>query len=449
MSSTAFDSAILGNLFSTEAMRQIFSDHNRIKLYLDIEAALARVEGRLGIIPAEAAAEIQRQAIVENIDFEKLGSRTELAGSPIIPLIDQLAERCGTHGQYCHWGATTQDITDTATVMQIRDALALVEDDLRAISAALAALAKKYRDTPMAARSMLQHAVPITFGLKVAEILAAIERHRARLAQLRPRVLIGEFGGAAGTLSSLGLRGLEVQSALMKELQLGEPEATWHTHRDGIAEAGNFLGLVTGTLGKFATDIKLMMQTEVAEASEPHEVGRGTSSTMPQKRNPVACNIILACTATVRHNVAALLEAMVQEHERAAGPWLIEWIAIPEIFLAASGALFHARYLAEGVTIDTDRMRTNLDITGGLIVAEAVMVRLAPLVGRERAHRLVSEISRDSIAQKKSFIDLLSANAEVSKHLDRAALEKLLDPTNYLGISGEMVDKVLRNLKKS
>ena len=352
MGSTVFDSAILGNLFSTEAMRQIFSDRNRVKLYLEIEAALARVEARLGIIPAEAAAEIKRQAIVENFDFEKLRQGTERAGSPIIPLVNQLAERCGEHGQYCHWGATTQDITDTATVMQIRDGLALVDDDLRAISAALATIAKKYRDTPMAARSMLQHAVPITFGLKVAEILVAIERHRARLVELRPRVLVGQFGGAAGTLASLGTRGLEVQSALMKELRLAEPEATWHTHRDGIAEAGTFLGLVTGTLGKFATDIKLMMQTEVAEASEPHEAGRGASSTMPQKRNPVACNFILACTATVRHNVAALLEAMVQEHERAAGPWLIEWIAIPEIFLAASGALYHARHLAEGLTID-------------------------------------------------------------------------------------------------
>jgi len=449
MGSTAFDSAILGNLFSTEAMRQIFSDHNRIKLYLDIEAALARVEARLGIIPAEAATEIQRQAIVENFDFDKLRRRTEVAGSPIIPLIDQLAERCGAHGQYCHWGATTQDITDTATVLQIRAALALVGDDLRAISSALARLAIKYRDTPMAARSMLQHAVPIIFGLKVAEILAAIERHRARLTQLRPRVLVGQFGGAAGTLASLGSRGLEVQAALMKELRLGEPEATWHTHRDGIAEAGNFLGLVTGTLGKFATDIKLMMQTEIAEASEPHEAGRGASSTMPQKRNPVACNFILACTSTVRHNVTALLEAMVQEHERASGPWLIEWIAIPEIFLAASGALFHARHLAEGVRIDADRMRANLDITGGLIVAEAVMMGLAPFVGRDRAHHLVAEISRESIAQKKPFIDLLSANAEISRHLDRAALEKLVDPENYLGLSGAMVDRVLRTLKKS
>jgi 3-carboxy-cis,cis-muconate cycloisomerase len=301
----------------------------------------------------------------------------------------------------------------------------------------------------MAARSMLQHAVPMTFGLKAAEVLAAIDRHRARLAQLRPRVIVGEFGGAAGTLSLLGTRGLEVQSALMKELQLGEPEATWHTHRDGFAEAGNFLGLVTGTLGKFATDIKLMMQTEVAEASEPHEAGRGASSTMPQKRNPVACNFILACTSTVRHNVTALLEAMVQEHERASGPWLIEWIAIPEIFLAASGALFYARHLAEGVRIDADRMRANLDITGGLIVAEAVMMGLAPFVGRDRAHHLVAEISRESIAQKKPFIDLLSANAEISRHLDRAALEKLVDPENYLGLSGAMVDRVLRTLKKS
>lgn len=449
MASTVFDSAVLGNLFSTEAMRRIFSDQNRIKLYLEIEAALARVEARLGIIPAEAATEIQKNAKPENIDFEKLRRRTEVAGSPILPLVEQLAERCaGKLGQYCHWGATTQDLTDTATVLQIRAALSIVENDLRAISAPLAKLARRYRDTPMAGRSMMQHAVPITFGLKAAEVLAALERHRARLVQLLPRVLVGQFGGAVGTLAALGSRGLEVRAALMTELQLGEAETAWHTHRDAVAEAGCFLGLVTGTLGKFATDIKLMMQTEVAEASEAYVEGRGSSSTMPQKRNPVACNFILACTSIVRQNVASLLEATVQDHERASGAWLIEWVAVPEIFLAASGALFHARNLAEGLQIDPDRMRENLELTGGLIVSEAVMMALAPHLGRERAHDLVSEISRKSLEKKRPFIDLLAENPEISKHLDRAGLEKLVDPANYLGLSGEIVDRVLKSLDR-
>jgi 3-carboxy-cis,cis-muconate cycloisomerase len=445
MASTAFDSAILGNLFSSEAMRRVFSDQNRITLYLNIEAALARVEGQLGIIPADAAAEIQKQATLGNIDFEKLRKGTELAGSPIIPLVAQLTERCaGDLGQYCHWGATTQDIADTATMLQIREALAIVESDLRAISQSLAELARVHRDTPMAGRSMLQHAVPITFGLKIAEVLAATHRHLERLSQLQPRVMVGQFGGAVGTLASLGTRGLEVQSALMKELQLGEPEIAWHTHRDRIAEVGCFLGLVTGTLGKLATDVKLMMKTEVAEASEPFEQGRGSSSTMPQKHNPVACNFILGCASIVRQNVAALLEAMVQDHERATGAWQIEWIALPEIFLAASGALFHARNLLADLQVDPKRMRANLDLSGGLIVSEAVMMGLAPHLGREHAHHLVSELARESLARKKPFIDLLAQHPEIAPHLDRAALEKLVDPVNYLGLSGKMVDRVLQ-----
>jgi 3-carboxy-cis,cis-muconate cycloisomerase len=292
---------------------------------------------------------------------------------------------------------------------------------------------------------MMQHAVPITFGLKAAEVLAAIERHRTRLNELLPRALVGEFGGAVGTLASLGTRGLEVQRELLKELQLGEPEIAWHTHRDAFAEIGGFLAMVTGTLAKFATDVKLMMQTEVGEASEPTEAGRGSSSTMPQKRNPVACNFIVACASLARQNAAALFESMVQDHERASGPWLVEWVALPELFLAASGALYHARNLAGGLHIDEKRMRENLDATGGLIASEAVMMALAPHVGRDRAHDLVSEISRHAIDEKKSFLDLLAENPEVSKYLDRATLEKLIDPANYLGLSREMVDRVLRS----
>jgi len=443
MASTAFDSPILGNLFSTEAMREVFSDQNRIAIYLDIEAALARVEARLGIIPAEAADAISATAKIMSIDVDLLRRRTEVAGSPIIPVVDQLTARCGEFGQHVHFGATTQDIMDTATVIQMREGLALADADLRAIADSLKELARRYRDTPMAGRSMLQHAVPITFGLKAAEVLAAIERHRARLGGLQASAIVGQFGGAAGTLASLGTRGLDVRRELMKELRLGESPMAWHTHRDSIAEVGGFLALATGTLAKFATDLKLMMQTEVAEASEPAEPGRGTSSTMPQKRNPVACNFIIACASIVRHQAAALMEAMVQEHERASGAWMIEWVAVPEVFLAASGALVHSRNLATGLHIDEQRMRENLDTTGGLILAEAVMMALAPHFGRHRAHELVTKISRDAIAQKKPFVDLLAADVEVSKHFDRAALEKVLDPANYLGVAGETVDEII------
>ena len=447
MPSTIIDSAVFRDLFSTAAMRRVFSDENRLQRYLEIEAALARAEARLGIIPAEAAAEIAKQAMVENIDFDALRRRTELVGSPVIPMVEQLVARCaGKLGQYCHWGATTQDITDSATVLQIREALVLVDDDLAAISGSLADLARRYRDTPMAGRSNLQQAVPITFGFKAAAYLAAVERHRNRLAEIRPRVLTGQFGGAAGTLASLGLRGLEVQAALMDDLGLAQPEIAWHTHRDRFAEAGCFLGLVTGTLGKIATDVKLLMQTEVGEAFEAFAPGRGSSSTMPQKRNPVACNYILACASIVRQHAAAMLEAMVEDHERASGTWQIEWVAIPEIFLFASGALAHARALVAGLHIDANRMRANLELTDGQIVAEAVMMGLAPFIGRERAHDLVYDLCSRAIAEAHPLLDLLAADAEISRHLDRAALARLLDPSNYLGLAATMVDRVLAGL---
>jgi len=444
IASTPIDSSVFGGIFSTEPMRRVFSDENRLQKYLDVEAALARVQGRLGIIPREAADEIQKHAWADEFDIGRLRTRTELVGYPVQPVVEQLVSLCtGKLGEYCHYGATTQDITDTATVLQIREALQLVEKELAAICETLAGLAKRYRDTPMAGRTHLQHAVPVTFGLKMAVLLAAFERHQERLVEMRSRVLVGQFAGAAGNLSSLGTRGLEVQSALMMELQLGQPEIVWHTTRDRFAEVGCFLGLVTGTLGKLATDIKLLMQTEVSEVFEPFEYGRGSSSTMPQKRNPISCEYIQACTSAVRQNVAALLDAMIEDHERASGPWQIEWIALPEAFLLSAGALSQARNLLSGLQVDPKRMRANLDMTHGLIVSEAVMMGLAPYLGREHAHDLVYNICLQVNETGRPLIDLLVEDPEISRSLDRVALTKLVDPANYLGLSGVMVDRVL------
>jgi 3-carboxy-cis,cis-muconate cycloisomerase len=442
--SAVVGSGIFSDIFSTAPMRQIFADENRIQAYLDIEAALARAEARLGIIPREAADEICRHCRAAQFDFAKLKADTERIGYPVLPAVQQLVALCQDGlGEWCHWGATTQDITDTATVLQIRAALDLVEADIVGIADALAALARRYRDTPMAGRSNLQQAVPITFGYKAATWLAAFERHRQRLKELRPRVLVGEFGGAAGTLSSLAGRGLEVQAELMKELSLGQPEIAWHTLRDRIAETGCFLGLITGTCAKIAFDVKLMMQTEVEEVFEPFHQGRGSSSTMPQKRNPISSVYITATAALVRQQVAALLDAMVEDHERATGPWEIEWIAVPEIFGLTAGCLAQTRFMLTGLEVDEKKMRANLDITRGLIVSEAVMMGLGPFIGRQYAHDLVYDICRQVIATGRPLVDLLAENPEVTRHLDRAALEKLCDPGNYLGEAGAMVDRVL------
>ena len=444
MPATLIDSLLFGDVFSTAAMRGIWADENRVAQYLAFEAALARVQGRLGLIPAEAAEEIDRVCRIERIDMARLQSQTECAGTPIVGLVSQINALCRDgFGEYCHWGATTQDVTDTATVLQIRASLEIVDAELTAIATALAALAQKHRLTPMAGRTHLQQAVPVSFGYKMAGLLSAVQRHRERLAQLAPRVLQLEFAGAAGTLASLPRMALETQAALAAELGLAQPVIAWHTQRDTIAEVGAFLGLVGGTLGKLSMDVKLLMQTEVGEVFEPFAPGRGASSTMPQKRNPISCTYIHAQVAVLRQHAASLMEAMVGDHERATGPWQIEWIVLPEAFCLAAGALAHSRSLVEGLEVDAERMRANLDLTHGLVVAEAVMMGLAPGMGRERAHDLVYDLCRVAIAERRALLDVLVDNAEIASLASREQLAAMCDPAAYLGQAGAMVDRVL------
>ncbi|MDB5943219.1 MAG: 3-carboxy-cis,cis-muconate cycloisomerase, partial [Ramlibacter sp.] len=408
----------------------------------------AKVQGRLGLIPQEAADEIVRNCELSQIDWDKLRARTEQIGYPIIAVVNQINANCKDKlGEFCHWGATTQDITDTATVLQMREGLALVGRDLAAISGALAELARRYRDTPIIGRSNLQQATPITFGYKMASILAGIERHRERLEQLKPRVLMGEFGGASGTLSSLEKGAMETQAGLMQELGLAQPLISWHTVRDTIAEVGAFLAIVGGSLGKIAMDVKLLMQTEVAEVFEPYAPGRGSSSTMPQKRNPISCLYIHANISVVRQHAAALMDAMVADHERSTGPWEIEWVVLPEIFCLLSGALKQTKFILAGLEVDAGRMRANIDMTNGLVMSEAVMMGLGPYIGREYAHDLVYDLCREAIAGKPRLVDVLAAHPEINKHVTRAQLEGFCDPANCLGQAGVMVDRVLASLK--
>jgi 3-carboxy-cis,cis-muconate cycloisomerase len=374
----------------------------------------------------------------------KLKAQTERIGYPILGVVSQINLLCRDKlGEFCHWGATTQDITDTATVMQIREALEIVDSDLLALGNALAKLAREHRLTPMIGRSNLQQAVPVTFGYKMAGLLAAVQRHRERLAQIKPRVLQGEFAGAAGTLASLATGAMETQAGLCAELGLAQPLIAWHTVRDTIAEVGTFLGLVGGTLGKISLDVKLMMQTEVGEVYEPYAHGRGSSSTMPQKRNPISSCYIHAQISVLRQHAAAMLDAMVADHERSTGPWEIEWIVLPEAFCLLAGALAQSRAVIEGLEVDTKRMRANLDLTHGLVVSEAVMMGLAPYIGREYAHDLVYDICRVAIHDERPLLDLLAENAEITKHVTRDQLAAMCDPAAYLGQSGLMVDRVL------
>ena len=444
MPSTVFDSDIYKNLFGEAEMRRVFSDENQIQMLLDVEAALARVQARLGIIPQDAADEITAKAKFENLDFDKFQKGVERVYYPILPLVEGLVAACDDGlGEYSHWGATTQDIMDSALSLQLRDALTLIDTDLTAISAILVRMAKEYRDTPLAGRSHLQQALPITFGYKAAVLLSGIERHRTRLGEFRARATQVQFSGAAGTLASLGDNGLAVQDALADELGLGRPEITWHTMRDNVAETTNFLGLVTGTLAKIGTDVLMMMQTEVGEVFEPFAPGRGASSTMPQKRNPVSSELLVIAAKAARQNVAMMLDGMVQDHERASGPWHVEWLALPQTFILTAGALHQARDMLDGLVVDADRMRANLDITNGMIVSEAVMMGLAPYMGRQVAHDVVYDVCRDAMAQNRPLKDLLRDMPEITKHLTPNQIDELCDPANYVGQAGEMVDRML------
>jgi 3-carboxy-cis,cis-muconate cycloisomerase len=447
MAASIIDSSIFQGIFSSDAMRQVWSDENRTQKYLDVEAALATVQARLGLIPREAADEIASHCRLEQIDMGLLRRQTERIGYPVLGVVSQLNALCRERlGEYCHWGATTQDITDTATVLQIREALELVDQDLAAIARALARIAQEHRLTPIIGRSNLQQAIPVTFGYKMAGLLSAVQRHRERLAQLRERVLVGEFGGAAGTLASLETGAMQTQAGLCAELGLKQPLIAWHTIRDNIAEVGAVLGLIGGTLGKLAMDVKLMMQTEVGEVFEPFAHGRGSSSTMPQKRNPISSCYIHAAISVVRQHAAALMDAMVADHERSTGPWEIEWIVLPEAFCLMAGALKQSLAVLEGLEVDAQAMRRNIDLTHGLVMSEAVMMGLGPHIGRETAHDLVYDLCRAAVQQQRPLLELLAEHPLVSAHLDRAALARLCDPANYLGQSGAMVDRVLARM---
>lgn len=441
------DGAVLGALYGTDPMRAAMGEHAFLQRMLDVEAALARAQARLGLIPAEAATTITAAANATRLDLPAMAAATRNTGYPVVALVKQLTALAGPDaGRWTHWGATTQDIMDTALVLQMRDGLALIEADLRATCAGLAALARTHRDTVMAGRTHLQHALPVTFGTKAAVWLAPLLNSLERLAEMRPRLLRLSFGGAAGTLASLGGKGLDVSRELAKELDLADAEIPWHVARDGLNEAACWLGILCGNLSKIATDVMLLMQTEVAEVSEPHVRGRGGSSTMPQKRNPIACEYVLAQARGVHALVPQMLAAMAQDLERGTGPWQAEMLALPQAMLLTHGAVCQARFIAEGLVVDPARMRRNLDATGGLIVSEAVMMGLAPLLGRGEAHHVVNDACDLAIAEGLSLADALLRDGRLAGRLDREAIARMTDPSAYLGSAQAFVDRVLARM---
>jgi 3-carboxy-cis,cis-muconate cycloisomerase len=445
---TVIDSLLFRDAFGTPAMRELFSDYALVGRYAEVEIALARAQAKCGVIPAEAAEAITERTDVSAFDFELLRHETDNVGYPILPLVHQMAKQCGDAGGFVHWGATTQDIMDTAVVLQLREGLRIIENDIAELRRLLADLSHRRRDTPMAGRTHLQQALPVTFGYKTSIWLAMFDRHAERLQQLKPRVLVGQLAGAAGTLASLGDKGFEVQAALCEQLGLGVPASTWHVARDTFAETVNFLALVTGTLGKIATDLMIMASTEFAEVYEPFVKGRGASSTMPQKRNPISSELMLAAAKAVRQHAGLMLDAAIQDFERATGPWHAEWIAIPESFVLTAGSLHQAKFALGGLIVDEAQMAKNLGISRGLIVAEAVMMGLAPQLGRQEAHDIVYDACRRANEEHISLRDALSADPNIASRIDPATIERLTSPANYLGLAPQMVDRVLGSRRR-
>jgi 3-carboxy-cis,cis-muconate cycloisomerase len=444
-------SPLLAPMLSSAAMRAVCDDAAYLQHMLDFEAALARAEAATGVIPAAAAVPIANACKAGAFDLGALAEAATRSGNLAIPLVKALtadvAKADADAARYVHWGATSQDVIDTAGMLTLRAAIdALLPDIDRAI-AGFAMLARRHRDTAVVARTWLQHALPMPFGLKLAEYAAALHRSRTRLKRLRSEALALQFGGAAGTLAALGDKGWVVAERLAQELRLPLPDAPWHTHRDRIAEAASVLAIVAGTCGKIARDIQLMMQTDVAEAFEPSGEGRGGSSTMPHKRNPVAAATALAAATMAPNLAATIFAAQVQDHERSAGPWHAEWPTLPSLLLVTSGALAAIVDIAEGLEVDAARMRVNLDATGGLIMAEAVTMALAEKIGKSAAHHLVETASKKAVAGKKGLRDALTKDPDVVAHLSADKLTKLFEPMAYQGVSQALIDRLLASLE--
>ncbi len=443
---------LIESLATTGPLADLFSDRSVLQAMLDFEVALASAEARLKIVPRSAANAIAAAAKVEGFEPAGLAASTLRAGTPVIPFVQALTEHVrgidSTAAGFVHWGATSQDVADTALVLVLKRAQVILDSDIRRLQSALHRLAPQHHAAVMLGRTLLQPAPPTTFGLKAAGWLSAIARSHERLSDAFSEALIVQFGGASGTLASLGEQGIAVGRALADELGLGFPDAPWHTQRDRLAELLCACGILTGSLGKMARDISLLMQGEVGEAAEPSGQGRGGSSTMPHKRNPTGCSLTLAAAVRVPGLVASFLSAMVQEHERALGSWQSEWPTVSGIVQASGLAAASMAEVAEGLTVDAVRMRANIEATHGVIFAERAMMLLGEKLGRHVAHKLLEEATRESITEGRRLVEVLAEMPDVARHIDPATLRELETPEQYLGMAEEFRIRLLASAER-
>lgn len=441
------DSRALGSLFASPDLREVFTDRAMIQSWLDAEAALARAQADLGLIPAWAADSIAASAVSADWDLDELATEIERTAHPLVPVVRVLAERSGQAGGWVHYGATTQDITDTGLVLQTRAALDLVDGLLRGLRTVLADLALRHRDLPMVGRTHAQHALPITLGFKFAVLLAEAQRHAERLTQLRPRVLVAQLGGAVGSMASFGKVGPELLRRMAEQLGLGTPEIAWHTARDGFAEVTCVLAMVSATCGKIANEIRVLQRTEVAELEEPFLLGKVGSSTMPHKRNPMLAEFVLSNAIITRQAPASMLTAMLQEHERDMTMWGVEWSTLPETFILTGGLLQRATRLLDGLVVHADAIHRNLHRLGDLMLSEVAMMRLAGELGKTEAHEVVYQAAMSAWDTGRTLKDTLLDHEAVRAAINADELDRLLVPETYLGSCAHFVDQVLERAK--
>lgn len=446
-------SQLYASLFYQKDVTEIFSDRALVSYMVKAEAALAQAQAQVGVIPQSAATVIERAAktAIDKIDFDALATATGLAGNIAIPFVKQLTaivkDADEDAARYVHWGATSQDILDTACILQCRDALDIVQNQVQQCYDTALSQAQTYRHQVMMGRTWLQQALPITLGHKLARWASAFKRDLDRINAIKSRVLVAQLGGAVGSLASLQDQGSIVVEAYAKQLKLGQAACTWHGERDRIVEIASVLGIITGNVGKMARDWSLMMQTEIAEVFEPTAKGRGGSSTMPHKRNPVAAASVLAAANRMPALMSSIYQSMVQEHERSLGSWHAEWLSLPEIFQLTAGALERTSEVLKGMEVNAENMHHNIECTHGLIMAEAVMMALAPHLGRLNAHHVVEAACKTAVAEQKHLKDIISQVDEVKQYFNASQLDEIFKPESYLGNIQDQIDAVLQEAK--
>ena len=445
---TTLDCELLGDLYGTAELREIFDTRALVQTWLDVERALAEAEAETGVIPTSAAARVAAEADASHYDVASLRAGIAASKHPLVPLIRALVERCGEEGGWVHWGVTTQDIVDTALVLQAGRALGPIERDLGRAALAAAVLARRYADTPMAGRTHAQHAVPITFGLKAATWADELERARARLVRAGEAALTAQLSGAAGTLATLGPDASAVQEAFCRRLGLAQADVHWHATRDRLRDVAHALDEVAAAAERIATEVVRLQSTEIAEVAEPSTDAHVGSSTMPQKRNPMTCEYVVASARLLRGATSVLVGSPAHGYERDMGFWAAEWVALPQAFILCGGLLDKLAQVLEGLEVDEARMRANLELTGGKIMAEAVMMALGREIGHEPAHAHVLTATRRATAEGRGLASVLAEDPKISAHLSAAELERLLDPAAYLGLSAESAAAVATRVEK-